>query len=81
MYFTYFIYYNFEIICLLSRGPRRRRRDWEQVKRVTVGVEMAANPAVLFLDEPTSGLVGGSAGDHPNGRWPLAPQKNSESLV
>ena len=28
----------------------------EQVKRVTIGVEMAANPSVIFLDEPTSGL-------------------------
>eukprot|EP00457_Paulinella_chromatophora_P001542 gb/GEZN01001544.1/.p1 GENE.gb/GEZN01001544.1/~~gb/GEZN01001544.1/.p1 ORF type:complete len:902 (+),score=105.86 gb/GEZN01001544.1/:99-2708(+) len=28
----------------------------EQRKRLTCGVELAANPAVLFLDEPTSGL-------------------------
>jgi len=27
-----------------------------QLKRVTMGVELAANPSVLFLDEPTSGL-------------------------
>ena len=27
----------------------------EQRKRITMGVEMAANPSVLFLDEPTSG--------------------------
>jgi len=28
----------------------------EQRKRVTIGVELAANPAVIFADEPTSGL-------------------------
>jgi ABC-type multidrug transport system ATPase subunit len=28
----------------------------DQRKRVTIGVEMAADPAILFLDEPTSGL-------------------------
>ena len=33
----------------------------EQRKRVTVGVEMAAKPEILFLDEPTSGLDGQSA--------------------
>jgi ABC-type multidrug transport system ATPase subunit/ABC-type multidrug transport system permease subunit len=28
----------------------------EQKKRVTIGVEVVANPSILFLDEPTSGL-------------------------
>eukprot|EP00403_Amphidinium_massartii_P008428 CAMPEP_0178426162 /NCGR_PEP_ID=MMETSP0689_2-20121128/29096_1 /TAXON_ID=160604 /ORGANISM="Amphidinium massartii, Strain CS-259" /LENGTH=1373 /DNA_ID=CAMNT_0020047847 /DNA_START=36 /DNA_END=4154 /DNA_ORIENTATION=+ len=28
----------------------------EQAKRVTIGVEIVANPSILFLDEPTSGL-------------------------
>jgi ATP-binding cassette subfamily G (WHITE) protein 2 (SNQ2) len=33
----------------------------EQRKRVTVGVELAAKPDILFLDEPSSGLDGQSA--------------------
>ncbi len=28
----------------------------EQRKRLTIGVELVANPSVLFLDEPTSGV-------------------------
>eukprot|EP00667_Euglena_gracilis_P001821 EG_transcript_1821 len=40
--------------CLIGSGPSGL--SVEQIKRVTIGVEMAANPAVLFLDEPTSGL-------------------------
>eukprot|EP00512_Aurantiochytrium_limacinum_P002166 CAMPEP_0171494712 /NCGR_PEP_ID=MMETSP0958-20121227/5711_1 /TAXON_ID=87120 /ORGANISM="Aurantiochytrium limacinum, Strain ATCCMYA-1381" /LENGTH=1545 /DNA_ID=CAMNT_0012028559 /DNA_START=516 /DNA_END=5153 /DNA_ORIENTATION=+ len=33
----------------------------EQVKRVTIGVELSANPAIIFADEPTSGLDANSA--------------------
>jgi ABC-type multidrug transport system ATPase subunit len=28
-----------------------------QVKRVNIGVELVANPAILFLDEPTTGML------------------------
>lgn len=29
----------------------------QQAKRLTIGVELAANPSILFLDEPTSGRL------------------------
>lgn len=28
----------------------------EQRKRLTIGVELVANPSVIFMDEPTTGL-------------------------
>ncbi|POM61632.1 ATP-binding cassette (ABC) Superfamily [Phytophthora palmivora] len=37
-------------------GQLVRGSSSEQLKRLTLGVELAAQPSVLFLDEPTSGL-------------------------
>ncbi|KAG1700837.1 hypothetical protein DVH05_011723 [Phytophthora capsici] len=37
-------------------GQMIRGSSSEQLKRLTLGVELAAQPSVLFLDEPTSGL-------------------------
>jgi len=54
-----------ECIDLLELGPIAdkiiRGSSTEQMKRITIGVELAAQPSVLFMDEPTSGLDARSA--------------------
>ncbi|KAF4316728.1 hypothetical protein JM18_008194 [Phytophthora kernoviae] len=54
-----------ECIELLELAPIAdkiiRGSSTEQMKRVTIGVELAAQPSILFMDEPTSGLDARSA--------------------
>lgn len=49
-----------EIIEVLDMGPVAERftqtLSCGELKRLTIGVELCANPAILFLDEPTTGL-------------------------
>ena len=37
--------------------PGRTGLSVEQRKRLTIGVELVANPSVIFMDEPTSGAA------------------------
>ncbi|KAE8890358.1 ABC transporter G family member 35 [Phytophthora fragariae] len=54
-----------ECIELLELGPIAdkiiRGSSTEQMKRVTIGVELVAQPSIIFMDEPTSGLDARSA--------------------
>ena len=36
--------------------PRVNGLSTEQRKRLTIAVELVANPSIIFMDEPTSGL-------------------------
>mmetsp|Transcript_44322 Transcript_44322/g.70888 ORF Transcript_44322/g.70888 Transcript_44322/m.70888 type:complete len:1597 (-) Transcript_44322:46-4836(-) len=53
-----------EVIDLLELGPIANRLvgnastglSFEEIKRLTIAVELVANPSILFADEPTSGL-------------------------
>lgn len=38
----------------------------EQRKRLTIGVELVANPSIVFMDEPTSGEIRRTTQDHLN---------------
>jgi ABC-type multidrug transport system ATPase subunit len=48
-------------------SPGQSGLSVEQRKRLTIAVELVANPSVIFMDEPTSGLVSIYAGcRHPD---------------
>lgn len=43
-------------LCLQVGMPGQWGLSVEQRKRLTIAVELVANPSVVFMDEPTSGL-------------------------
>ena len=46
---------------LLVGIPGQNGLSVEQRKRLTIAVELVANPSVVFMDEPTSGGIFGSS--------------------
>ncbi len=42
-------------------GPPGAGLSFEELKRVTIGCEVVANPSLIFFDEPTTGLDGRAA--------------------
>lgn len=42
---------------LLVGVPGGTGLSLEQRKRLTIAVELVANPAIIFLDEPTTGAI------------------------
>lgn len=42
---------------LLVGAPGGTGLSLEQRKRLTIAVELVANPAIIFLDEPTTGVI------------------------
>jgi hypothetical protein len=44
------------VLCMQVGMPGEWGLSVEQRKRLTIGVELVANPSVVFMDEPTSGL-------------------------
>ena len=56
-----FVYDVMDIVELTPLGntlvgrPGESGLSVEQRKRLTIGVELVANPSVIFMDEPTSG--------------------------
>ena len=45
------------LVGALVGTPGQSGLSVEQRKRLTIGVELCANPSVIFMDEPTSGIL------------------------
>ena len=45
------------LVGALVGTPGQSGLSVEQRKRLTIGVELCANPSVIFMDEPTSGTL------------------------